>query len=475
MPTLLHISDLHRTSEPRLDNSELFSAIASDATRWHNEGIPRPDLVVVSGDLVQGSDVSSSDPDSDIESQYIEVGDFLSQLAVEFVDSDRSRVIIVPGNHDVHWGRAKNAMAALPACPSGIASKALKANSNLRWDWKNQQAYEISDEETYSSRYEHFQRFRLNFYEGVDSSRLQHHDENLVFFEYPCLNLVVAGFSSWYGNDCFCPVGDIDSASLSHSRRLLSQSKAPVAVAVWHHSIVGGPRVNDYMDQRIVHRLIDFGFNIGLHGHQHFPDAAPFDLHLPNLTSMVVVGAGSLAVGNNELPMGERRQFNIIEIDSNTNSVTVYVRSMSTSGIFSGSYRDDFGGNTFIKLRLPSSTRSTTVTPTQLLDKAFHAIATKNYTKALDILAQIDPSHAHKKRQIEIKALEGLERHEDLIRLLDPPMNVEETVQIVTLLLNTQQFDKALATLENASTLIDQRLYHELSAVIASKRAQYEF
>ena len=55
MAVLLHISDLHRTSSPRLDNDQLFAALASDAARWDAEGIPWPDLVVVSGDLIQGA------------------------------------------------------------------------------------------------------------------------------------------------------------------------------------------------------------------------------------------------------------------------------------------------------------------------------------------------------------------------------------------------------------------------------------
>ena len=108
MPTLLHISDLHRTSGPRLSNDDLLAAIASDATRWSGEGIPSPDLVVVSGDLVQGVSIGTPDPDSEIAAQYSEACDFLRRLAAEFVDSDRSRVVIIPGNHDVHWGRAQN-------------------------------------------------------------------------------------------------------------------------------------------------------------------------------------------------------------------------------------------------------------------------------------------------------------------------------------------------------------------------------
>ena len=79
MPTLLHISDLHRTSEPRLSNDELLAAIVSDATRWESEGVPQPELIVVSGDLVQGAEAGTPNPDSEIAAQYREAGDFLSR------------------------------------------------------------------------------------------------------------------------------------------------------------------------------------------------------------------------------------------------------------------------------------------------------------------------------------------------------------------------------------------------------------
>ena len=207
MPTLLHISDLHRTSGPHLSNDELLAAIASDATRWSGEGIPSPDLVVVSGDLVQGVSVDTPDPDSEITAQYSEACDFLRRLAAEFVDSDRSRVVIIPGNHDVHWNRARNAMKSLPTCPGGIASKAFDASSNVRWNWREQKAYEISDHDLYESRFNHFRQFQANFYAGLDPSPLSHSDGDLVFVEYPSLGLVIVGFASWHGMTAFATWG----------------------------------------------------------------------------------------------------------------------------------------------------------------------------------------------------------------------------------------------------------------------------
>ena len=136
VPTLLHISDLHRTSTPRIDNDELLSAILSDTKRWEEEGIPSPEVIVVSGDLIQGTNVNHPNPDSEIARQYAEVGAFLQQLTNEVVDSDPSRVIIVPGNHDVHWSRALQAMSPLETSPDTISVKAFEVNSTIRWNWK---------------------------------------------------------------------------------------------------------------------------------------------------------------------------------------------------------------------------------------------------------------------------------------------------------------------------------------------------
>ena len=471
MPTLLHISDLHRASEPHLNNDDLVAAILSDATRWKSEAIPWPDLVVVSGDLIRGASIDAPDPDSEIAAQYAEASEFLSQLAEAFVDSDRSRVVIVPGNHDVQWSRARNAMKPLSTSPDGIARKAFQAGSSIRWNWKDQQAYEIIDRHLYDSRFDHFRQFQANFYSGLNPSPFSHDHSDLVFFEYPALGLVVAGFSSCYGNDCFCHVGEIDSGSLALSRQLLATSMAPVAIAVWHHGVVGGPHAQDYMDQRVTHRLIDFGFSVGLHGHQHYSAAAPFQLRLPNLTSMAVVGAGSLAAGDAELPMGERRQFNVVTIDPNSESATVHVRAMSSEGVFTGSHREDFGGNTFIKLTLPPSpARPKEPTPTQWLDEAMNALAVHQYERVLALLPKISPLYFHEKRHLEAQALHGLERLDELIRLLDPPQNANEVTWAVALLIDARRFDEAVRRLQAASSLVDQATFKALTATIAARR-----
>ena len=472
MPTLLHISDLHRTSQPQLSNDELLTAIVSDAGRWVSEGIPDPDLIVVSGDLIQGAGSHIADPDSEIVTQYAEAADFLMNLAAAFVDSDLSRVIVVPGNHDVHWGRSRRAMRPLDESPDRLASMAFEAKSMIRWDWSKQQAYEICDGDVYESRFENFRQFQAEFYAGLDRNPMSHGYEDIVFVEYPELGIVIVGFSSLHGNDCFCHVGEIDSASLASSQSLLADANAPIAVAVWHHNVLGGPRAHDYMDHRSIHKLIDLGFSLGLHGHQHYPGAAPFKLHLPNLTSMAVVGAGSIAASDSDLPMGEPRQFNIIVVDPCRESITVHVRAMSPAGIFTASHRDDFGGNSYIELGIEHSpARPKGPTAVQQLDDAMTAVASGEFEKALGYLQEIGPhDSSYEMRQISINALEGLERFDELIVLLDPPQNSYEAVRLISLLLNDHLFDEATAQLEAASALLDDSLVEELGAMIAGRR-----
>lgn len=476
MPAVLHISDLHRTPGPHLSNDELLSALISDANRWEAEAIPRPELIVVSGDLVQGAALDAHDPDAEIDAQYREVGAFLGQLSEEFLDSDRSRMVIVPGNHDVHWRRSLDGMKPIEPCPNGIATKCIQPTSDIRWNWDNRQAYEISDHELYASRLDPFSRFRKAFYEGIEPDPFPCPDDDLLFFEYPELDLLIAGFSSWHGNDCFCHVGEIAPSSLASSQRLLARSDMAIPIAVWHHSIQGGPRKRDYMDQRVVHRLIDFGFTVGLHGHQHHPGAAPFELRLPNLTSMAVVGAGSLAVGDDELPMGERRQFNVVVIDPDNESITVHVRGMSSAGVFAGFHRDDFGGNTFVELKLPvvrTDGRGSRVL--QQLDEAMTAIAERRYEDALELSESIPTSQFPEKRRIAIEASRGLRRYAALVELLSPPQNASEAVELVSLLLDDGRFDDAKRRLQTSKSLLTPSMFRELQATVAVREMSDEF
>ncbi len=422
--------------------------------------------------MIQGTTTPGEDGDAEIQRQYEEAADFLRKLANNIVGGDLSRVLLVPGNHDVNWSRARASMQPLSACPPAIETEAYQSHSKVRWSWEEQRAYEIVDDGLYASRLDHFQTFRAEFYAGLNPNPLAHTSRgDLVSFDYPHLGLLIVGFPSWLGNDCFCRVGGIDSASLASSREILDKSATPIAVAVWHHSIEGGPGAHDYMDKRVVHRLIDFGFTIGLHGHQHYPEAKPFELRLSGDESMAVVGAGSLAVGDTELPMGERRQYNLVVVDPTCGRIEVHVRGMSPAGVFGASHRDDFGGNSSVTLSLPHSrTRSKRAMNVRLRDQAADAMGNRDYEQVLALLANAESPDDPNVRQLTLEALRKLERHDEVLALTSLPRNADELVGAISLLIGLHRFDEADQMLEGSRELVDLAQCNDLHVMIESGR-----
>ena len=471
MPVALHISDLHRTPAPRIDNDTLLATIDSDSNRWAREGIGRPALLVVSGDLVQGVPLGCDDVEAELAAQYEEAHDFITRLTDRHFEGDRGRVVVVPGNHDVCWPIARLAMEPLTSDVDDLSRQADLPDSRIRWNWQERQAYKIVDQDLYERRLAHFRAFRSRFYEGVTPNPLAH-DPDLLHMEFKDLGLVVVGFSSWFGNDCFCVVGDIDPRLLVMAQGIVADSDMPSAVAVWHHNIAGGPRARDYMDDRVVHRLIDAGFVLGLHGHQHRADAAPYELRLPNMSSLCVISAGSLCVGDSELPPGETRQFNLVDIRPADSKITVHVRQMTAGGLFSSSPRMEFGGNSYLILALPVSlARPGIPTRAALLDGAIDAIQGREFARAIQLVDKAGDPTDKASRSIRLEALEGLENWDEILELIgEGPRSADELALVVTILLERQELERAQKIVD-AAPIGDRTTVEALREKIEIRRA----
>src|SRR5688572_6928780 len=97
--SVLHISDLHRDPENPIRNDVLLDSLEVDRRHYTAEETPAvqaPDLIIVSGDIIQGIRDDDPEPDKKLREQYQEALDFLGQLADRFVGGDRERVVIVP-------------------------------------------------------------------------------------------------------------------------------------------------------------------------------------------------------------------------------------------------------------------------------------------------------------------------------------------------------------------------------------------
>ncbi len=137
--TIVHISDLHRSSDNPISNTALLNSLLHDMDVYTTQGIDKPDLLIVSGDIIQG--------DSDIgllKRQYDEALNFLNNLADNLFDGNKSRIILAPGNHDISWTESINSMEIIQEkeitdangdIRSSILKEAIKINSNVKWSW----------------------------------------------------------------------------------------------------------------------------------------------------------------------------------------------------------------------------------------------------------------------------------------------------------------------------------------------------
>lgn len=110
--SILHISDIHKS--PDVDYDSLLQSLKRDLDSYTiNEGIEKPTFIVISGDLIQGAYT-----DDEINRQYKEVETFLSNLCDLYLGGNRTRCIMVPGNHDVNRRITKNCI--IPSARSYI-------------------------------------------------------------------------------------------------------------------------------------------------------------------------------------------------------------------------------------------------------------------------------------------------------------------------------------------------------------------
>src|SRR5215217_8572062 len=97
---ILHISDIHRGPHEPTSNASLLGRLHTDIRRTYeennrdlDEGVPKlgpPDIIIVSGDVTQRS----------ARIEFAEAQNFIESL-LPLVNNDRSRIILVPGNHDL--------------------------------------------------------------------------------------------------------------------------------------------------------------------------------------------------------------------------------------------------------------------------------------------------------------------------------------------------------------------------------------
>lgn len=460
--SILHISDLHRSPADPISNEELLSALVGDRDRYVDEepAVPAPEAIVVSGDLIHGVPLGADGHEAALAEQYEVAASFLDELVDRLLDGDRSRVVIVPGNHDVDWNTALAAMTPVAEddVPGDLESALFRDSSELRWDWKTRRLYRISDPDLYERRLAAFWRFFDAFYGGVPGLLRVEAGADANLFSLNGGRIGVAAFNSCHGNDCFERQGRIRKEAVARSHLDLKDTGSvfDLRMAVWHHNIDGPPQRSDYMDLEIVRGMIGRGFRLGLYGHQHRAQATPHQVWLPDRERMAVISAGSLCAGPRDLPTGTYRQYNVLEVMDNR--ARVHVRDMGVANLFVPGRLPEFGGRSYANLdwEPPRDALGGTVDirlrrRRALIEEAELLLKGGDAGRAVASLMDMELPPGSYERQLFLDAAVRAVDWAAVLSVTNPPRSIDELVQRVEACTRTDEFGEALASLHNFS------------------------
>jgi len=441
--SILHISDLHRNPAQCVSNDALLNSLESDFHRYSKEPIPipKPSLIVVSGDIVKG--LEEEDPLNRICLQYDEAADFLSGLANIFLGGDKERIVIAPGNHDVCWYYSRASMKQIQIQDKGVMEEKrrlfkimLEGDSNIRWSWSDFEFLQIEDQTLYQKAFEPFRSFYTSFYEGKRSYAADPSNQYDIF-DYPDINTTVVAFNSCYNNDHCNTVGRIHYDCISRAIRTLRDPQyfGRLLLAVWHHNVKGSPLEADYMDGRCLKNLIEAGFSLGFHGHQHYTEVVEEYLSCLTGDKSYLISTGTLCGSRYQLPSGKPRQYNIIQIDQGQMEAMVHVREMKESNFElpiwgPGSLGTENTSSLSIQLHKTNIqiVRETAMkSHLRQISEAERLIGSREYALAIEALKDLDEKDGIVRR-LKTECYINTGDNKEIIRLCYPPQNDSEII-----------------------------------------------
>lgn len=335
--SILHISDLHRIKQENVDC--LMASFAVEKNRYTEMGIPPVGLIVVSGDIVNGSNQKDSGlAKQEIQQQYEIAAQFLYNLCALFIGNkqqDRLRVIIVPGNHDMSRYASILSMDEISHDDiNTLAGSLWEDNTDIRWSWSNLHFYKITNKELYNQRFDDFITFYDKFYDGLRTYPKDPERQSAII-DIPELNITLACFNSCYRLDHLRYSGYISPRSLSMLTRPLldAKIKGRMIVGVWHHHTRGLPNESNYLNYSILDNIAQNGIHLALHGHQHICGIANEYKDVFSDVKLSMISAGTLYGNHFDVPTTKTRQYNLLVVNMYDEhcDITVHSREDSTA------------------------------------------------------------------------------------------------------------------------------------------------
>lgn len=444
--TIAHISDLHRSKDNPISNYALITSLMRDMDTYIAEGVRKPDILIVSGDIVQGSNNFEKAAGLLIE-QYEEALEFLNSLATELFNGDKSKIILVPGNHDISWTESKQSMEKIEEKKTidsdgnllkNIFYEAIKIDSAVKWSWSDRSFYRITNNALYENRLSYFCDFYQKFYEGKRSYSLDP-SEQFDIFDWPDFGITIVGFNSCFHNDHLNRAGAINSTCIGKvgfKLRTLNK-EGRLILATWHHNTKGGPYDQDYMDNACIQNFIADNVKIGFHGHQHKVEVLKAENNIIDNKIMFLLSAGSLCAGPKELPSGYNQQYNLLELfrsDEETVQLKVHSRVKTLQSAFDNPIWEK-------GMFTPSVSEFTidikhTKPALASLGKVEKLIGDKNYAIAQEILIEHNVNDPFV-RILLLECYNQLENYPGILQYFSNPQNTSEAIALMSASLET--------------------------------------
>lgn len=258
----------------------------------------------------------------------------MHNLVDVFLNGDISRLIIVPGNHDVNRAVSSNSMKRIEASEQEKVQKSYWERYGkkqiYRFDWKTLSFMQIIDEKFYSSRFDSFVTFYNRFYSSIGRTFPVSPEEDASLIAFSNDKIAFACFNSCCQLDHLNAMGTINENAFHCIYGDLSScySNGYLMFGVWHHHIYGVPHRCDFMDMKITKSMACNHILVGLFGHQHRSEVVE---ELNDLAEdiecdkMHLISSGTLFGSRKEMLPGVKRQYNLINVEIENGSANLEV------------------------------------------------------------------------------------------------------------------------------------------------------
>ena len=271
------------------------------------------------------------------------------------VEGDPTRVIVVPGNHDVDWQQSNITwpLEFERTQPDGSKNGESFLRNMLEhrgWGGRSKIRMRISpgghmqwlvreNVPEYHARFCNFQECLLDPLYGGELAEKHGRkfdlrgkdDQHWSAHIFEKHRVAVFGFNSCSRNDKYWSGADIHVDAITSAAEYMSEAISDpdnpfdqgfLCVAVWHHGFASDdPARPDYLPLSRAGNLQDAGFEIGMHGHTHKEDSSVRELAGGKL---LVTSIGSLGAPSRQRPGSVGNQFSLTTLNRNFVRLDLY-------------------------------------------------------------------------------------------------------------------------------------------------------